>query len=221
MPSAREAPEMRELILARFEERELQRRPGIHASDLDMCLGKAFYRKTARLPTPADLMFRFMLGFALQFYILGVPEEEMECEGVLMSVDAPVDGSYLEFKSTAEWFQTAKWGTYTPLKKSHWMRRAMMYCHARGVDFCYIAVMFYSQRPKPDLVVWRVEFTGLEIADNWGLTLTKKASLEKALKELRYPDNDYHEEWECGMCENNIPGRCYGRGPAPDYDKWQ
>jgi len=203
------APELRELLFNRFEKEMVEsRKPGIHASDLDLCLGKAFYRKTARLPIPESLMLKYMLGFAFQVYILGVPEEEMEKDGILMSVDAPIDSSYIEFKSTARWYQT-KQGTFDPREMKHWMTRSMAYCYTRGVGFCYLAVLFYKQS-DPDMVVWRMEFTGDELWSNWEDMLVRKSLLEAALAVDMYPIQDFHEEWECKYCENAIPGRCKG-----------
>lgn len=203
------APELRELLFNRFEKEMVEsRKPGIHASDLDMCLGKAYYRKTARLPIPEPLMLKYMLGFAFQVYILGVPEEEMEKDGILMSVDAPIDSSYIEFKSTAKWMET-KQGVFNPQDMKHWMIRSMMYCYARGVDFAYIAVLFYKQ-PEPNMVVWKLEFTEEELVENWREMLVRKQILEEALEREEYPQQDFHEAWVCGWgpCENAIPGRC-------------
>lgn len=194
-----DAPEVTELILEDFAERITAPRSGIHLSDLDLCLGKAFYRKTAPLPATEEQLMYYVRGQAIQEWALAEKEVKQEHDGIQMSLDSPLAGRFLEFKTTAA---SAK--EFDPAKP-HWMRRLMGYCKWFGGNTAYLTVYFLFQNR---LQSWKFTFIEKELALNWKDILARKERLIAAIKAKTYPEPDEHEAWECNSCENNVPGRC-------------
>ena len=199
-------------------------REGMHASDLDLCLGKPYYRKTAPLPLPMSSIVLFMLGYAFQHEMTGEPDD---IEVVLGGIEAGLDSTYtnpdgsldiLEFKTTAESLELKDGTRFTPTKHASWMRRAMTYCMVCGISTVRFIVLFTITRKIGE---WTVLFSQEEVEANWQEVLTRKSIVEKAIADKVYPVPDLHEPWECGYCENNIPGRCAGvrASPAPERKK--
>ncbi len=198
-----EWPELTDLVIREFLRVALKPREGIHLSDLDMCIGKSYYRMTAPLPPSPGQLLNWVRGWALQHEILGDDEVVGELDGIKMSMDKGLDGAFLEFKSVMQ-------KTITPetVNKPHWMRRCMGYCNFKGItEFgLFVWPVWGSEFPK----AFKVEYTPVEIRINWVDILRRKGDLARALECKSYPILDYHEDWECGYCENNIPGRCFG-----------
>jgi hypothetical protein len=208
------ADELRRYLFDRWYDEELKPREGIHLSDLDMCLGKSFYKKMdeaeGRLILPSEsLMLRFMLGWSLQHEILGVPEEYMEVDGIQMSVDAPINGKFIEFKTTK--LNSAKFDVN---EHPSWLMRTKGYCRFRGITSCYIVVCFlngdYGRTTRNmQLIAYEITYTPEELEENWAEVLRRRDLLLHALETGKYPSPDFHEEWACKECEHNIPGRCH------------
>ncbi len=197
-------------------------REGMHASDLDLCLGKPYYRKTMPLPVSDSSIAAFMLGYAFQHEMTGEPEDiEGELEGIKVSLDSShsnSDGSIdiLEFKSTMEALETKDGTRFTPTRHAHWMRRAMTYCKVFGVNKVRYIILFLIGRKINE---WTVSFSLEEITANWQEMLMRKGIVEKAIADKVYPVPDFHESWECAWCENNIPGRCAGLRASPPPER--
>ena len=207
----REAHDVEQYIFSRWIEEELKPREGIHLSDLDLCLGKAYYRKTdekegRRVLPSNELLLLFMLGWAMQHEVLGVPEEEMELDGIKMSVDAPFNGEFIEFKTTR-----LSAGKFSFDEHPNWIMRTKGYCHARGITKGFIVIIFLNgdyKPPRPMMKAFELEFTPEELQSNWLNVRSRKEILEEAIEHKSYPSTDYHAGWECKRCEHNVPGRC-------------
>ena len=84
----------------------------------------------------------------------------------------------------------------------------MGYCYFKGVtEFgLFIWPVWGNEFPK----AFKIEYSLEELEKNWKNILLRRYYLVEALSYGKYPVMDFHEEWECGYCENNIPGRCFG-----------
>ena len=176
-------------ILAKFQDE----RKGIHLSDLDLCLKKAYYRRLHPQPITLDQAIMYIVGLSVQEYLYPNAETTYIVDGVSCSPDAPG----LEMKSTR-----AAMKNFDPCKP-HWLMRMMGYCKVTGVLDWKLSVIFVIPAKMRS---WHFYFNEAEIEDNWNEVLQRKAILEKAWEEGKPPSPDFHEQWECGKCE--LSGFC-------------
>lgn len=210
-----ERPDLQAKLVRDLQEKNVKDRSDIHLSDLDGCLRKAFYRRTARIePTEKQLMMYF-LGWAVQHEAVGDDEMECKLDGIAMSFDSVAMSPFVEFKTTRQSLKNFKAEDH-----AQWMQRIKAYARAGGEQSALLAVVFLNGDYKPPLPLLRVyalEFTEEELAVNWQVVLEKRDILVKYLGENCPPpyEEARYEEWECETCENNCPGRCFGHVKKP------
>ena len=171
-------------------------RIGIHLSDLDFCLKKAFYRKLNPKPLTDKEAIMYAVGYAVQEYIYPNQEKSVEVEGLRCSPDVFEKG--IEVKTTR-----AGMRNFDPCKP-HWITRMMGYCYVTGKRTWVLDVVFVIPAEARS---WEFTFSDLEIASNWKLVLQKKAILEKAFEDKEAPLLTFHQNWECGRCP--FAGFCF------------
>lgn len=204
-------------LMQDFGKRALEEREGIHASDLDLCLAKSYWRKTDPIAPTIDQLLLFAIGFALQYIILGkAAETELgPVDSISMTVDGIINDEHvIEFKVTRR-----SLNKFNLKEQGSWLRRTMMYCYAAGRQKAYVTVLFLQgdyKPPRPMIESWELEFSGEELYENWQEMLGRKATLEKALwepmtSELLADLSYTREDWECEKCENFE--RCFRINP--------
>ncbi len=204
-------------IIGQIKSRDFGDREGLHFSDLNYCLRKAYFRK--KYPDiggniSEQLILKFSIGLALEKWITGDYEQkEVEVDGILLTPDFvnPKDeDDLLEIKSTML-------SSNKDIKEqTAWIRQMQAYCRAYSVTTYRLAVIHLMGNwspvwtcEKPIFKMWRFDFDKEEIDANWQDALDKKLILEEAFKEGVEPES-IKEAWECkkGYCVWNTVGIC-------------
>ncbi|KKN78297.1 hypothetical protein LCGC14_0351560 [marine sediment metagenome] len=204
-------------ILDQIKTRDFGDRTGLHFSDLNYCLRKAYFRK--KYPDiggnlSEQTILKFSIGLALEKWITGDYEQkEVEVDGILLTPDFvnPKDeDDLLEIKSTML-------SSNKDIKEqTAWIRQMQAYCKAYNVFTYRLAVIHLMGNwspvwtcEKPIFKMWRFDFTKEEIEDNWLDALDKKVTLKDAFKEGVMPEA-IRESWECSSnyCAWNLAGIC-------------
>lgn len=182
-------------LVAEVQER-LQGTPreGIHLSDLDLCLKKAYYRRLNPQPITPKQAWMYATGLGIEEYLYPTGKPVVIVDDVACSMDSDKG---VEVKSTR-----GSMKNFEP-RKPHWLIRMMGYCHAFGITTMRLTVVFII---PADSRTWVFDFTPEEIEANWQEVLQRKAALEQAWKNGVPPTPDFHQEWECGKCE--LSGFC-------------
>lgn len=182
-------------ILKRFQ----KERTGIHLSDLDLCLKKAYYRRLHPQPITPKQGIMYAIGYGVQEYLWPGEEVPLVVDGINCSPDS-YKGN--EVKTTR-----ASMKNFDPLKP-HWLLRIKGYCKALGITKYLLSVIFLL---PSELLTWEFHFTPEEIEENWKEVLMRRDILKLALETNSPPIPDFHQDWECkkycectGFCLNNI-----------------
>lgn len=96
-----EAPEFRQELLEKIQQREFSERTGIHQSDLTYCLNRQAFRKLYPLPVQDHEILLYSIGWSTQAFITGKfydvnPRTE---DGITVTCDAvlcPACGAIIE-----------------------------------------------------------------------------------------------------------------------------
>ena len=163
-------------------------RIGIHLSDLDLCLKKAYYRKLDPQPISRKQAVLYAVGFGVQKWLYPEPEKLF----IVDDIDCTPDYTGVEVKSTR-----AAIKNFDPCK-SHWLFRIMGYCKALGISSYVLSVVFVI---PAEIRSWRFKFTSKEIEQNWQEALARRDILRIAFQKQQPPSPDFHQVWECKMCE--------------------
>ena len=156
-----ESPEFRAKLIKMMAEREFKERTGVHSTDLVYCLNKQALRRLKPKPIQDHELLLFSLGWAIQRWLTGKPEDEAEREvdGIKVTCDALEGGVPWEVKCT---FQSSE---RPIIENVHWIRQCMMQCSATGSTHCYLS--------------------RFEIVGNWKSIFGKK--VERALPKSKKP----------------------------------
>jgi len=198
-----------QFLLDRFRAGE---RPGIHLSDLLLCLRKAWYRKKGLAPGSDEDVVYWITGKGYHAILEEEAKEvELEKDGIIGTIDALKLGEPgrreilpIEVKSTrkssARGLEDSPW----------WLEQLKGYCHLLGVRKGRLTVLHlmgdYRER-APKILTWDLEFTQDELEENWRWLLRRKEVLERALEEDRPPEGP-REDWECGSCSIKLCEKC-------------
>lgn len=177
-------------IADKITQRLIKERTGMHLSDLDLCLRRAYYKRMFPKPLTLKQAIMYALGYALQEYMYPQMEISVEVEGVFCSPDVWELGK--EVKSTRAGIKI-----FDPAKP-HWISRMKGYCYVTGKRVWGLDVVFII---PSEVRSWEFEFTDQEVLDNWKVVQRKKGELEEAFKTKTAPLIPYNAEWECRSCE--------------------
>jgi len=211
-------------------------REGIHLSDLQLCPLPAVYRHILppeQIP-PIDLTsaLRFFRGRVFERAI-GTEQPPMELDGITCTIDDEIimDG-VPEIKSTAEgmeWFRP-------DTKHPDWMERMKGYLNVMQMRVGHIIVFFLAgnmsdylpwsmkmNKQRPDkyngigLKAWTMEFTDVEIRENWAEMLRRRGIIDNAIKFygpetkeiIALPEvEERRPKWMCAGCVYRLI-KCY------------
>lgn len=192
--------ELKTRLLDLVRAKVVKERTGIHLSDLDLCLRKAYFRIKKIAPEPSDQQcLLYISGLAFQSFLLPTEEEVLTVDGINCSPDYIDAEGLIEVKSTR---QSSK--KFHPEGMVHWTRRILGYMKALGLLEANLVVFFTAgdwSPPFPQLLCWKATTTLTERETNWIGILNRKATLEYALEDGIPPSYDYTETWEGEYCE--------------------
>lgn len=187
----------------------------LHASEVLQCLRKTYLGRTQPREYSRDSQMKFLVGFAVQEYILGEEKdgEEILIDGVpvIFSTDKLVKNQVLEFKTTRRPYESlpkdpatgkgirgAEKVKFDMTEQQSWLDRTAAYCMAHGVTKAHVLVYFLYG----DLfTAWTVEFTDADLA------AIQKIVSSRATETIGYLERDEMPpvttrlySWECGLC---------------------
>ena len=189
-------------ILSHFPKRE-----GIHMSDLNYCLRKAYWRKTEDVVVDKATILNWGNGLAWQWLLLGTAETpELELDGIKLSPDSVLG---IEVKETSK-YPSSKAEPIEEervLGNTSWLRQTMAYCYARNVptvqiekEYEWDLLVAHDMGFNKDIRYWKLYFMGKELIDNWYWMRERWTLLTEALDNARLPDVKYSEGWEHKLC---------------------
>ena len=186
-------------------------RTGIHASDLDGCLLKIYYRRTMKPPPgiSKDSCLKFVRGWAVEQFVAPGTLAPIEKEGIICSLDdkLPLLGE-CEIKST-----TKSMEGFDPLNTYYWWTTRMKtYCFAYGTKKINLVVFFLNGNYKDirtDLRCWTLRFTDDELVENW-VEMQRRAKILRIALETHEPMSfgevhplKFGKGMECDYCDLN------------------
>ena len=187
-------------------------RTGIHASDLDGCLLKIYYRRTMKPPPEIskDSCLKFVRGWAVEQFVAPGTLEPITKEGITCSLDDnPPSFGECEVKST-----TKSMKGFDPLITYYWWTTRMKtYCFAYGKKKINLVVFFLNGNYKDirtDLRCWTLRFTDDELIENW-VEMQRRAKILRIALETHepIPFGEVHplkfgtKKTECDYCDLN------------------
>jgi len=158
----------------------IERKEGTHVSDVINKMLELVYNNKSREFTEQDRI-RMEMGFIWECMcevgwrdLLGWRPEELQVDGIWMSPDylgIEDEGIVVrEMKCTWKSVHPTS-GHFDPTDQLRWMMQAKSYCHAVGatVALFYVYHVNGNYRPPAPVFegVWRIEFTDLELVENW------------------------------------------------------
>jgi len=198
-------PKLRAFRIGQLRKRILLPRTKIHASDLDSCPNKVYYRRTCpKIETPERSLLFFLSGICVEYWMAPNYIEPKEKDGIIASPDDLTEWGYGEIKSTRSRKDYFKPATSYP----HWIFRMKTYCNIFEVDSWNLEVFFWVGNRGSEPIgydAWEFKFARNELKEQWEEALMRKGLLEDAL-EFKYPpsegwdiaENGWWQKWECG-----------------------
>lgn len=187
----------------------------LHASEVLQCLRKTYLGRTQPREHSRDSLMKFIVGFAVQEYILGEEKdgEEILIDGVpvIFSADRLVKNQVIEFKTTRRPYESlpkdpatgkgirgAEKIKFDMTDQQSWLDRTAAYCVAHDVTKAHVLVYFLYG----DLfVAWTIEFTDED------LDQARNAVKFRAREGYGYLERDEMPpvttrlyDWECDYC---------------------
>ena len=184
----------------------------IHASDLELCPVKTWYRRIlpeGQCPLSDKLILFFASGIAWEAW-LDTEHQYAIKDGIHCGADDKTEHGLTEMKSTRKWTST-----FNPTKSyPHWVFRMKTYAAAFEQTHINLVVFFWVGNGRDvgiDLKAWRVEFEANELDEHWAEVLRRKAILLTALETGEPIDVRliWTEAWECKSC--NFGELCYAK----------
>ncbi len=198
-------------------------RDSIHLSDLQDCPAYPYYQKILGENAPENddkNILYFVRGRAIERFF-AEEQPQVTCDGISCTADGFQEGNgYLEIKTTAE-----QMDFFDPIATHpEWTERIMGYCHAY-MQTRWNLVVFFAFGNAPNklwwnikefgkskekyvgiaLKSWTLEFSDLEIEDNWIEVKRRRDMLQECLDKKIPPSDRWIEEqtpdWRHKICQ--------------------
>lgn len=188
--------------------------PGV--TNLIFCITKAYWERLNGRPTEnRQTKLFFTTGLAIERALIDNWKGEEQLAGEEEGIFYHIDGFDSESKSVVELKSTR-----ISVRKStgikdihgkikyrdiefedypqHWIKQIAAYCYITKTTKAKLAVLHVI---TPEILVWDIEFTPVELQSNWMLLQSRRSDLIKGL-ELKVPPTpfEYNMEWECKEC---------------------
>lgn len=187
----------------------------LHVSEVLQCLRKTYLSRTQPREHSHDTLMKFMVGFAVQEYMLGEEKdgEEILIDGfpVIFSTDRLVKNQVLEFKTTRRPYEAlpkdpatgkgirgAEKVKFDVAEQDSWVDRTRAYCMAHGVNKAHVLVFFLY---GDIFSAWTCEFTDDELAESRSFVAKRGREAQSYLNSNQLPPVTTRlYDWECGLC---------------------
>ncbi len=200
-----ERPDIRDHYLAMGRAKVLNDRgQDIHASDLDLCPLKVFYRRTLAdaPPLPEKSILFFMSGLAIEQWLISGKQEPVSKDGIICSIDDITKYGVSEIKTTRSGLNK-----FDPLKSyPWWIFRMKTYCHTLEIDAINLVVIFLvgdRGATQIEMKAWEIQFTNQELIEHW-FEVQRRARILRTAMTTGEPipeDQVWLQTWECKNCE--------------------
>ena len=179
-------------------------------TDLLYCLTKTWRNANQPLPVTRKTKMYYSIGLGLERNLL-VKRHAVNLSDVRgqdgigfhpdsFTEDAWLDGDRLvEMKGTRYGLSTKGRGEFTPEHfPENWHKQAMGYCYKLKVNKVSFIVLHIIQA---ELRTWDIEYTDLELMQNWAQVMLHKEVWDIADQRQEAPESyAWNQEWECKDC---------------------
>ena len=201
-------PDLDRIVLDALAEKYklLERREGIHLSDLTYCLTKSYWDCTAPLPPTDKELLLFATGYGLQevmtpscgkSLVYELDEITYRPDSVFPVTIAGVE-SLVEMKSTRAGVKRYQDGELPET----WVTYMMGGAFIRDTDTYHLAVIYLAERGSAAIISETITFEREELEYNWKWLLERKDIYKKALRTEIAPDPFIYNvaKWLCTNC---------------------
>lgn len=199
-------------LMAEIEEDRSDQFPGV--TSLIYCITKTYWERLHGKPThDRDTKLFFSIGLGLERALLNEQKQGLLTgseDGIFYHLDGLVGDEVAELKSTRISTRTKidknitkrVDGNYRdvefPDMPEAWIKQMLAYCKVKGTTKAKLIVLHVIQ---PDIRVWDVEFSPVEVEANWKWLQDRKKVLMFGLKYGRPPTPfQYNQDFECERC---------------------